>query len=132
MEHFNELSKRIFFNAKKKGFYDKPIEVGTKLMLCVSELSGALEAHRKNRYANMCGLEHFEKYVDGENPQTIDSGVWNIAFQDNIKDTFEDEIADTIMRLLDLCGYLKIDIEKHIRWKIRYNESRPYKHGKQY
>jgi NTP pyrophosphatase (non-canonical NTP hydrolase) len=49
-----------------------------------------------------------------------------------IKDTVEDELADVIIRTLDLCGYLGIDIEKHVELKMRYNESREYKHGKNY
>jgi NTP pyrophosphatase (non-canonical NTP hydrolase) len=49
-----------------------------------------------------------------------------------VKDTFEDEIADTVIRLLDLSEGLGIDIEKHIRLKLEYNKTRPHKHGKKY
>ncbi len=48
------------------------------------------------------------------------------------KDTFEDEIADTIIRLCDLCGELNIDIEKQIAWKMEYNKKREHKHGKNF
>jgi NTP pyrophosphatase (non-canonical NTP hydrolase) len=51
-------------------------------------------------------------------------------FKAVVKDTFEDEIADTIIRLFDLCGWLGIDIHKHIMLKLNYNSTRPYKHGK--
>ena len=37
-----------------------------------------------------------------------------------------------VIRIADLCGYLNIDLESHIKAKMRYNESRPYKHGKEY
>jgi len=47
-----------------------------------------------------------------------------------VKDTFEDELADTIIRILDLCGYLGIDIDEHINLKMAYNRERPYKHNK--
>jgi NTP pyrophosphatase (non-canonical NTP hydrolase) len=53
-------------------------------------------------------------------------------FEILIKNTVEDEIADVLIRTLDLCGWLGIDIEKHVEWKMRYNESRKYKHGKKY
>jgi len=43
---------------------------------------------------------------------------------------FKEEIADTFIRLLDLCGGLKIDIEDEIAKKSERNKSRPYKHGK--
>ena len=53
-------------------------------------------------------------------------------FEKHIKDTFEDEIADAFMRLMDLCGEYGIDIERHIMMKAMYNEMRPPKHGKAY
>lgn len=43
---------------------------------------------------------------------------------------FREEIADAFIRLLDLCGGLKIDIEEEIFKKSLKNKNRPYKHGK--
>ena len=43
-----------------------------------------------------------------------------------------EELADTYIRLGDLCGALEIDIEKEIIKKMKINEKRPYKHGKNY
>lgn len=43
---------------------------------------------------------------------------------------FEEEIADTFIRLLDICGTCKIDIDKAIADKMEYNEGRPIRHGK--
>lgn len=43
---------------------------------------------------------------------------------------FREEIADTFIRLLDLCGGLGIDIEEEIEKKSHKNKGRPYKHGK--
>ena len=48
--------------------------------------------------------------------------------QDN--DNFREEIADAFIRLFDLCGGLKIDIEGEINKKCDINKKRPYKHGK--
>ena len=45
-------------------------------------------------------------------------------------DNFREELADTFIRLLDLCGGLKIDIEEEIDKKSQKNKNRPYKHGK--
>jgi len=71
-------------------------------MLVVSELGEAIEAHR--------------------------TGSFGIGQ----KDTFEDEIADAIIRLFDLCGGLGIDIEKQMEWKTAFNEKREVRHGKAY
>jgi NTP pyrophosphatase (non-canonical NTP hydrolase) len=43
---------------------------------------------------------------------------------------FNEEIADTFIRLFDLCGGLKLDITKEIEKKMLKNRLRPYKHGK--
>ncbi|MBF0385658.1 MAG: nucleotide pyrophosphohydrolase [Candidatus Omnitrophica bacterium] len=43
---------------------------------------------------------------------------------------FNEEMADTFIRLLDLCGGMKIDIEDEIYKKSLKNKNRPYKHGK--
>ena len=118
----NELARQFHERAKAKGFWDEERETGTLLMLIVSELSEALEADRKNKHANM---PFFNFDVD-----TGDS--FEDAFKKNIKDTFEDEIADVAIRLLDLVGKMGIDIEKHISLKMQYNATRPYKHGKEY
>jgi len=46
------------------------------------------------------------------------------------KENFKVEIADTFIRLLDLCGGMNIDIEEEIEKKCNKNKNRPYKHGK--
>ena len=113
----NELSKKIHQDNVERGFYDEQREVGTNLMLVVSELGEAIEADRKCKHAN---LEAYEL------------APTEISFKTYIKDTFEDEIADTFIRLFDLCGLYGIDIEKHIETKLAYNRTRGYKHGKAY
>lgn len=46
------------------------------------------------------------------------------------QENFKEEIADSFIRLLDLCGGLGIDIEAEIEKKSSKNKTRPYKHGK--
>jgi len=43
---------------------------------------------------------------------------------------FREELADTFIRLFDLCGGLKINITEEIVKKTEKNKKRPYKHGK--
>lgn len=47
-------------------------------------------------------------------------------------DSAEFEIADTMIRLLDMCGFMKLDIESHIKLKLEFNATRGKKHGKEY
>ena len=113
-------AKQIHEDNKQKGFWDKEREIGTLLMLVTSELAEALEADRKGRYAGKIASKNKE---EGEFPQ------W---FEKNVKDTFEDEMADTVIRILDICGAMDIDLEWHINQKLKYNRSREHKHCKAY
>ena len=122
MKTLNKLRDEIHEYAISKGFWDNQRETGTLLMLCVSELAEAMEADRKDRYAD---LELIEK----DKEDFID---FKWSFENSIKDTFEDELADTIIRILDLCGAKGIDIEKHNELKMRYNKTREKMHGKKY
>lgn len=45
---------------------------------------------------------------------------------------FEEELADTLIRIFDLCGTMGIDIGAQIADKMEINMGRPYKHGKVY
>ncbi|MBI5150503.1 MAG: nucleotide pyrophosphohydrolase [Candidatus Omnitrophica bacterium] len=91
----NELSQLCHRIAVEKGFWDAKRNIGEALMLIVTELAEAMEAHRIQDEAN-----------------------------------FREEIADSFIRLLDLCGGLGIDIEEEIYKKSTKNKQRPYKHGK--
>jgi hypothetical protein len=42
------------------------------------------------------------------------------------------ELADAVIRIADLCGYLGIDLDTVISEKMAYNETRPFKHGKRF
>jgi NTP pyrophosphatase (non-canonical NTP hydrolase) len=106
-------------------------------MLCVSELAEAMEADRKGKFAK---IDDAEFIIDSKTiREDLDLAVKEndtIKFEDifrtQVKDTFEDELADTIIRILDLCGAKGIDIEKHIELKMKYNASRERMHGKKY
>lgn len=42
---------------------------------------------------------------------------------------FEEELADTLIRVLDLAGGLGIDMDTAVRTKLAYNRTRGYRHG---
>lgn len=52
------------------------------------------------------------------------------SYRNRDDENFKEEIADTFIRLFDLCGGLDIDIEREILKKMQKNKKRPYKHGK--
>jgi|WetSurSiteA1Bulk_404760.scaffolds.fasta_scaffold03932_2 hypothetical protein len=137
MNNLNELAKQFHERAKAKGFWDEQREIGTLLMLMVSELSEALEADRKGQYAK---IDDPQFIIDGKTiredldlaTKENDMVKFEDIFRTQVKDTFEDEMADVFIRLFDFIGQRNIDIEKHVEFKMLYNQLRAYKHGKAY
>ena len=58
--------------------------------------------------------------------------LFYMRFIHHVKDTFEDELADVMIRLGDLTGKMDIDIEKHISLKQKFNSRREKMHGKKF
>lgn len=75
-----------------------------KLALIHSEISEALEEYRNDPDQMY--------YVSNNKPEGIAV-----------------ELADAIIRILDLCGKLDVDIESILWAKHQYNETRPHRHG---
>jgi hypothetical protein len=39
------------------------------------------------------------------------------------------ELADVVIRILDFCGFKKLDLDRSLREKHTYNATRPHRHG---
>lgn len=135
--NLTELSKDIYKANAAKGFWPKdPSQrnTGEALMLMTSELAEALEADRKGKHFKQAGT-HMEEVNKMQLKQHLKDGnikdfvKYFLEFQ---KDTFEDELADAIIRILDYCGGMEIDIQSHLELKLAYNRTREFKHGKKY
>jgi NTP pyrophosphatase (non-canonical NTP hydrolase) len=127
--NFNDFAKQVYKGNAEKGFWDDSShdkkdakDVALKLMLITSELGEAMEAHRKGRFfipelfkTNWAKMMPFQE-----------------LFEKTTKDTFEDEIADAMIRLFDMAGGLNIDLNYHIMNKLKYNGTREKLHGKNY
>jgi len=143
--NLNHLRDEIHEHVKSKGFYDgmkelldSQTELGRntdivkhaffaqQISLIHSELSEAVEADRIGKHADLTQFQTEMETSDGSEK------AFTNAFQTHVKNTVEDELADVTIRVLDLCGYIGIDIAEHIKLKMDYNKLRAYKHGKNY
>lgn len=118
----NDIAKVIHANAVDKGFWET-FNMPRALMLIVSEVTEAMEADRDSKRTGVSIL--------GVNGWTSDDD-FKESFLLNVKNTVEDELADVIIRVLDLTEKMGIDIEQHIKAKMRFNAMREFKHGKKY
>jgi NTP pyrophosphatase (non-canonical NTP hydrolase) len=96
------------YDELKKLAVPDTTNVPEKLMLVVTEVAEAMEDLR-----------------DGK-PSVV--SVLNEAGKPS---GFPSELADAIIRLLDLARSLGIDISQEVALKMAYNETRPHKHGRQ-
>lgn len=135
----NKLAEEIHQINVDNGFWPTSKDERNKselLMLIVSELAEAMEALRDNNFCKYSLSKDSLDLSEGEFEEiykkykTLSTEDFKMYFEDTIKNTFEDEIADSIIRLLDLCAGLNIDIEKHIEMKVAYNKTRGIRHGK--
>jgi NTP pyrophosphatase (non-canonical NTP hydrolase) len=117
----NELRDKAYGMAKSKGFHDTERNFGEMVALIHAELSEMLEAHREDRHCEKDAIDIFCSVINDPS-----------SYLELAKGTVEEELADVIIRCLDLAGAMNIDIEHHIKAKMKYNSVRPHKHGKKY
>lgn len=129
IEAFQAVQKNVHQNSKDKGFWDGPdnANVPTKLMLIVSELAEAMEEHRKLdsgyrideiQYKSEDGIIYRDQEVGMKDGKMMYK-----------PEGFAIELADAVIRIMDLCEYLGIDLADAIMIKSDYNRGREFRHG---
>ncbi len=104
-----ELIKEAHQNAIEHGWWEEERTFGEQIALMHSELSEALEEYR-----------------NGQQPDEIYTSEEKTGFK---PEGIPAELADVVIRIFDTCGKYGIDLENAIIAKMKYNKTRPYKHG---
>lgn len=95
----NRYAKDCHRRAVAKVFWDEPHTVGHYLMLAFGELHEAIEADRLGKWVKLTP-EQIEEL------RGLEGAAYAQAFLRMVKDTVEDELADAVIRLLDLLGWM--------------------------
>jgi NTP pyrophosphatase (non-canonical NTP hydrolase) len=139
MISIEELQSQVHKTALEHGWWPlivtskniidfEQVNIPEKLMLMVSELGEALEFYRDD--VGMLGpvywLSESNEWVNDKEKE-INKTIEALA--STKPDGFWVEIADVIIRILDLAGAYDIDMEELVKLKHAYNKTRPYRHG---
>ena len=180
-EKLKKWSKEIYDNAVAHGWHEEQHSPEHYLGLIMTEVAEAVEADRKNKHAAM---DVFEKEIKSAQNTNKEDEYFKFYFEALVKNCIEDELADIVIRLLDMAyaihgetlyfvdtgmkyvynknksfienawnftkntlywyrwdisysiifiydwaEHLGIDLDTHIKLKMRYNAMREYKHG---
>jgi NTP pyrophosphatase (non-canonical NTP hydrolase) len=124
-DSISEVQKMCGILADQKGFWDGGVEHNTpssQLINIIGELSEAWEEIR-------CGREMTERYYSDSfgritcHPVDLVSGVVNKP------EGVPSELADAVIRIMDICHHYNLDLAELIAEKLRYNKTRAHRHG---
>ncbi len=108
-----EWSIEIHANAVAHGWWEnKERHISEQLMNMVSELTEAWDEYVMGKDLTMTSYQDCDREKTHNKPEGF--GI---------------ELADCVIRIMDTCYALGIDLEKCIKDKHEFNKSRPYRHG---
>lgn len=103
----NDLCQDALDIAQAHGFNDN--EIDRELLLVISEITEAQEELRNGKAVD-------EKYYR----------------EDGKPEGFLVELADAVIRIMHMCGKYKLPLGAAIIEKMMFNNTRPFKHGKEF
>lgn len=113
MQNLNSLRDEVFTINKGNGWHEQQRSFGELIALVHSEVSEALEDYRNGKAVNKVWYEYKEE--DGETSRVsgfIRNGVLGKPCG------IPSELADVVIRILDICGLYEWDIEEVHRFKL--------------
>jgi hypothetical protein len=135
--NLTEWAREAHRNAVEHGWWETEPELPVILMLCVTELSEAMEAYRDGKPL-LYGKAGSERSADREaikeyspTPTAFELADMRFRARDGVikPEGIAVGMVDCMLRLLDWFGHAGVDVERLARLKHDYNGERPYRHG---
>lgn len=108
-------------------FYSEKLEkegIKTSLKLLSKKLKKAQKALKKKQFANYTSYQNTVQNLAFEEDPTKREHLKGKAFRQNIKDSFEDQVAEAAIHLLKMVAVNNIDLDKYIQTRLSYEKSK--------
>lgn len=136
----NELVYKAHNNAVAKGFWDDYANtLGMILWDCEackynSYVFGTKDGCKEGNPEKCHAAVHYKNVFTSSALMLVVSELGEAVegLRKGDKENLAEELADTCIRIFDLCGGLQIDLETAIYDKMQKNLARPSKHGKKF
>ena len=113
--NLNKFRGKAYHCAVAHGWHEEEKSHMHWLCLVISELMEAVEADRKGRHAN---VNMYHEICRSYIPSIPKKNGFIFAYEETIKGTVEEELADACIRLFDYAGVTEYDLDD-----FDYNES---------
>lgn len=114
----NILRDRVYKTACEHGFHDQELSNEHGLCLVISELMEAVEADRNDNWNRIAKVEQFKKRLEisricqGLDPEISKERGYEITYNACTKGSIDEELADAVIRLLDLAGLRNLNLNR--------------------
>ena len=116
--NLNALRDRAYKTACEHGFHDTELSNEHLLCLVISELMEAVEADRNDNWNRIAKVEQFKKKLEisricqGLDPEISKERGYEVTYNTYIKGSIDEELADAVIRLLDLAGLRNLNLNR--------------------
>ena len=116
--NLNKLRDKAYKTACEHGFHDQELSNEHWLCLVISELMEAVEADRNDNWNRIAKVEQFKKRLEisricqGLDPEISKERGYEITYNACIKGSIDEELADAVIRLLDLAGLRNLNLNR--------------------
>jgi NTP pyrophosphatase (non-canonical NTP hydrolase) len=114
------LIERVHAINLEKGWFDDDRSIGDDCALLHSEISEMLEEYRADHHTTHVYYRRPDGSIldEGIEPEPTDK-----------PEGFGMELADLVIRAVDVAKRDGVDLERCLETKLRFNATRPYRHG---
>lgn len=116
--NLNKLRDKAYKTACEHGFHDQELSNEHWLCLVISELMEAVEADRNDNWNRTAKVEQFKKRFEisricqGLDPEISKERGYEVTYNACIKGSIDEELADAVIRLLDLAGLRNLNLNR--------------------